>query len=185
MAAGFSTLLQEAGMLAMQAISSNIPIPVSSSDASANHYVRPHMKVAYNRMLMLHPWTMKANAFLQPYGLFITISNWIEETRDDNGNKTGEFLCSALQVLEIGSPPHAISRARAAMQGPGAGVPANVIIGSGPTIGGVYVPGQYPYTAPEAGGKLPLESTTFIATYQAQSTYQEDPQPQKDDLLRK
>jgi hypothetical protein len=42
-------------------------------------------------------WTPRANAFLRAYGLRAAVYSWIEERRDDKGNKTGEAARCAVQ----------------------------------------------------------------------------------------
>lgn len=45
-------------------------------------------------------WTPRANAMLAPYGLHCAVFHWVEDRRDDKGNKTGEVLKCAVQFYE-------------------------------------------------------------------------------------
>jgi hypothetical protein len=50
------------------------------------------------REAALAPWVIRANEFLRPHSLSVAVYNWIEQTRDDKGNQTGEILRCAVQV---------------------------------------------------------------------------------------
>jgi hypothetical protein len=77
-------------------------------------------------------WTPRANAFLARFGLSVQNYNWIEDRRDDKGNKTGEVLKSALQVYRGAQPTEGWQAARA--QAPAVAIVAAGAEGGGPDM---------------------------------------------------
>jgi len=64
------------------------------------------------------PWAARANAFLARYGLCCAVFNFIQEKRDDKGNKYGEMLLCAVQVYGGTQLPAIVApRAAGAVEG--------------------------------------------------------------------
>ena len=100
--AGLRELIEEAGQIAfleapqpqnLQAAQAALAV---SGERPAGHYV---LGIARD-MLLKQRWTGRANALLARYSLRVVVFNWVEDVRDDKGNKTGEVLKSALQFYE-------------------------------------------------------------------------------------
>jgi hypothetical protein len=82
--------------------------------------VQQNVLVANARRLLLQGWVAQANAYLAPFGLETRAYNWVEERRDDKGNKVGEVLRCALQfyaVPQLHAPLLGQEAAPAAAQG--------------------------------------------------------------------
>ena len=94
MAGGFGALLAQAGQLAMAAVGG-----VAAGGLTADgQRLPPHVLLGHARAaLFAEQWTPRANAFLRAYGLRAAVYSWIEERRDDKGNKTGEAARCAVQ----------------------------------------------------------------------------------------
>ena len=100
LAAGFGQLLAEAGAIA------TAMRPFASGDS-----VSVLVLLGTAREAALTPWVIRANEFLRPHSLSVAVYNWIEQTRDDKGNQTGEILRCAVQVY-AGPGPQAMLTAQ-------------------------------------------------------------------------
>lgn len=142
--AGFRGLLNEAGRTVKQTK------VVDRSDASIL------AQVGSARALIMAPWTQRANAFLQPFGLSCHVFNWIEDTRDDKGNKSGEILRCAVQIYKGGFPAEFL------IGGPVVPVPFVAVV---PPTPGAYIPPSAPgfYPPPQAmTGQDSCQNPPFI-----------------------
>jgi len=100
LAAGFGQLLAEAGAIAMAT-------PPFASGESVSVLVL----LGTAREAALAPWAVRANDFLRQHGLSVAVFNWIEATRDDKGNQTGEVLRCAVQVYAGPGPQLSLAAA--------------------------------------------------------------------------
>lgn len=103
LAAGFGQLLAEAGAIA------TATRPFASGDS-----VSVLVLLGTAREAALAPWVLRANEFLRPHGLSVAVYNWIEQTRDDKGNQSGEVLRCAVQVYAGPGPQAMLAAAQGA-----------------------------------------------------------------------
>jgi len=96
LADGFGAALLEAAGIAMGVDQS---VAVSVGDDGAGGLSRMALE-GTARAAALAAWTPRANALLARHNLSCYAFTWIEEKRDDKGNKTGEMLLSAVQVYD-------------------------------------------------------------------------------------
>ena len=101
MTRGLRELIAEAGQLAVAEAA--LPQHLDAARAAFQSEVpQMHYVLGLARdMLLKQRWTPRANALLASLGLRVAVFNWVEDQRDDKGNKIGELLRSALQFYEL------------------------------------------------------------------------------------
>ena len=98
LAAGFGALLLEAGRAADASASQRY----SAQDLEGRPVVtNQNVLLANARATLLQAWSARALPALAPFGLAVRAFNWVEDRRDDKGNKTGEVLKCALQFYAV------------------------------------------------------------------------------------
>jgi len=132
---GLDALLREAG----QAVARSADQRYAAVGRSGQPVGVPQTVLMANaRALLLQDWLPRANALLQGHGLACAGFNWVEDRRDDKGNKTGEVLRSALQFYAL--PANRVPLVA------GEGVPGVVMVGAygavapAPVAGAFYPP---------------------------------------------
>ena len=98
LAGGFRAQLKEAGR--MVARSAEQRYSALGAEGRPVSDAQQNVLVGNARGLLLQGWVAQANAFLAPFGLSTQAFNWVEDRRDDKGNKTGEVLRCALQFYQ-------------------------------------------------------------------------------------
>lgn len=144
LANGFGALLAEASAIA------------GTFRLGASGYVALAELAAVRARALEEQWTPRANAFLAAFGLRAAAFAWVEDTRDDKGNKTGEVTRTALQFYSGAAQPGAFGVPQVA---PGfapafGALPQGVAYNSFPEYGVSPQPafGVQPAHAPQGGG---------------------------------
>jgi hypothetical protein len=102
LAGGFRALLKEAGA----AVHASAGQRFSAMDLEGRPVgVTQNVLLANARATLLQAWSARALPLLAPFGLSVSAFNWVEDRRDDKGNKTGEVLRCALQFYSVPQLP--------------------------------------------------------------------------------
>lgn len=98
LAGGFRSLLKEAG----SAVDASAAQRFSAMDLEGQGVaVNQNVLLANARAALLQAWSARALPALAPFGLSVRAYNWVEDRRDDKGNKVGEVLRCALQFYAV------------------------------------------------------------------------------------
>lgn len=154
LAGGFHALLLEAGH--MVARSADQRYSAVGVEGQAVHAPQ-NLLLANARQQLLAGWLPRANAFLLPYGLSCRAFNWVEDRRDDKGNKTGEVLRCAVQFYA--QPAHGAPL----LPGTGSGAPPGVVV-----VGGAGAPAL---PAAGYGSSVPAQSGAYFPPPPQQQLY--------------
>jgi hypothetical protein len=171
LAGGFRAQLKEAGH--MVARSAEQRYSALGADGRPVSDVQQNVLVANARRLLLQGWVAQANAYLAPFGLETRAYNWVEERRDDKGNKTGEVLRCALQFYErsASQAPLLLLAGGSGAVAPYPAPPPQVALGGPPPPAG-SAPQFYPPPQQEAPHFYPPPRSPQQQQQQQQQYYQ-------------